>query len=77
VGWYTREIFSSVGVFQAMPDTRIRDAKYWLDRAAEARALAAEMRDQTPHRMTLSVAECYELLAKSAEPRTGRPESGP
>jgi hypothetical protein len=42
-------------------------ADYWRERAAEARAQAAEMRDPVAKRTLLAIAENYEQLAAQAE----------
>jgi hypothetical protein len=49
---------------------RINDSKYWREQAAKARARAEKMRDPTPRRMMLDIAESYEQLAQLAESRT-------
>lgn len=44
-------------------------ADRWLQRAAEARAVAEQLTDPTAKRSMLAIAENYEKLAKAAEAR--------
>jgi hypothetical protein len=53
-----------------MADSSIRDdARHWRERAAEARANAANLTDLDARRLMLEVATTYERLAKDAEAR--------
>jgi hypothetical protein len=55
-----------------MADSSIRhDARHWRERAAEARANAANLDDLDARRLMLEVATTYERLAKDAEARAG------
>jgi hypothetical protein len=48
----------------------MRDPKHWRDRAAEARALASEMKDIDGQANMLRLADDYDNLAVRAEKRT-------
>ena len=48
------------------------DPSHWRMRAAEARVIAAEMKDPEARRTMLEVATHYDVLAKRAERRGGR-----
>jgi hypothetical protein len=52
-----------------MPEHPINDAKHWLDRAKEARALAEQIADHEAKRTMLKNADDYERLAQRAEER--------
>jgi hypothetical protein len=52
------------------------EAERWRERAAEARAGAAEMHDPNARLVMLEIAENYERLAKYAEARASRPPGG-
>jgi len=53
-----------------MADSSIRhDARHWRERAAEARANAANLNDLDARRLMLEVATTYERLARDAEAR--------
>jgi hypothetical protein len=53
-----------------MADSSIRhDARHWRERAAEARANAANLDDLDARRLMLEVATTYDRLAKDAETR--------
>jgi hypothetical protein len=45
------------------------DSKYWRGRAAEARAMADEMRDHVTKAVMLEIVESYERIAASVEAR--------
>jgi hypothetical protein len=44
-------------------------AEHWLERAQEAREIAAQMEDPVARQATLAVAVNYEIVAKRAEAR--------
>jgi hypothetical protein len=48
----------------------LNDARYWRDRAGEARAIAATMYFDSTRQQMLEIAEGYERLAEQAEERT-------
>jgi hypothetical protein len=48
----------------------LNDARYWRDRAEEARAIAAVMYFDSTRQQMLEIAEGYERLAEQAEERT-------
>ena len=50
----------------------ISDAKHWRDRAAEMRALSAEMKDFEARTLMLKLANDYDKLADRAEDRAAR-----
>ncbi len=52
-----------------MSDHSINDAKHWLDRAKEARALAEQIDDPEAKRTMLKNADDYERLAQRAQER--------
>ena len=43
------------------------DPDYWQRRAAEARAMAAQLTDDESKRITLGIADGYEQMARAAE----------
>jgi hypothetical protein len=45
------------------------NAKHWLDRADEARAVAGQMSDYEAKQVMLRIAKGYEQMAKLPEPR--------
>jgi hypothetical protein len=49
--------------------SHLEDPDHWRAHAAEARAIAAEMKDQIAARTMLDVATSYDLLAKRAARR--------
>jgi hypothetical protein len=51
------------------------DSKYWRGRAAEARAMADQMRDHIAKGILLEIAESYDRIAQYAEGR-GRSAKG-
>jgi len=51
-------------------DATIRDAKHWLEREEEARAVADNLSDQDAKRLMLSIAEGYRQMAQHAEKMT-------
>jgi hypothetical protein len=54
-----------------MPDAHyINDPKHWLDRAAEMRALAHDIKDMKARESMVRIAEEYERLAHRAEKRS-------
>jgi hypothetical protein len=53
----------------------IHDAKYWRDRAAEARAVAEVLTNDRAKGLMLDIASDYDWLAKRAE-RTSRGSDG-
>jgi len=53
------------------------DAKYWRDRAEEARARASEMRDPEARGTMKRIAELYDSLATRLEKREAPPSDGP
>ena len=53
-------------------DTGLRTAKYWHDRADEARAKADEMLDRLARDTMLDIAKKYDLMARLAAEREGR-----
>jgi hypothetical protein len=54
----------------------IDDAKYWRDRAAEARAVAEVLTNDRAKGLMLDIAFDYDWLAKRAEGRTSRGSDG-
>jgi hypothetical protein len=50
--------------------SKVRDARYWLDRAEEARLQAEQMTYADSRREMLQIAAAYQKLAKHAEERT-------
>jgi|HubBroStandDraft_5_1064220.scaffolds.fasta_scaffold6007607_1 hypothetical protein len=52
-----------------------KNARYWRERAEEARARAARMREPDARLHMLSIARSYELLAQRAEERAGDGDS--
>jgi len=52
-----------------MPKFDINNPEHWMQRAQEARAMAAQMNDPISRAMMEGVAEDYEKLAKRAEDR--------
>jgi hypothetical protein len=49
--------------------TIINDAQHWRDRAADARALAAQIDDLVAKQAMLTIAESYERIADRAAAR--------
>ena len=60
-----------------MTHQSINDAKHWRDRAAEMRALSAEMKDFESRTLMLKLANDYDKLADRAEERAARDKPGP
>ena len=52
------------------------DPKHWRSRAAEARTIAAEMKDPIARRTMLDIAVDYDLLAERAERRNNDKPKG-
>jgi hypothetical protein len=53
----------------AVPETTKRvlhDPQHWIERAEDARRLAAQILDPVPHSTMLEIAESYESLARWA-----------
>jgi hypothetical protein len=50
--------------------SEIRDARYWLDRAEEARIQAEHMVNPEAKRQMLAIAAGYQRMAQYAEERT-------
>ena len=55
----------------------LNDVRHWRDRAAEMRALSAEMKDFEAQTLMLKLANDYERLADRAEDRAACNTSGP
>ncbi len=53
------------------------DAEHWRDRAAEMRALSAELKDFETRTLMLRLANDYDKLADRAEERAARDRPGP
>jgi hypothetical protein len=64
---WVRRLNESMGAACAIPF--MNDPKHWRDRAADARALASEMRDLDSQAMMLRLADDYDNLAIRAEKR--------
>ncbi len=60
-----------------MTHQSINDAKHWRDRAAEMRALSAEMKDFEARKLMLKLASDYDKLADRAEERVACDKPGP
>ena len=52
----------------------MRSARYWRDRAEEARLRAEGMRDDYAKTTLLGIAHMYDLMAKRAAEREGNPD---
>jgi hypothetical protein len=50
----------------------LRPAKYWSDRAEQARAMAGQFRDRVAKALMIDVAENYERMAAQAARREAR-----
>jgi hypothetical protein len=53
--------------------TIIDNAQHWRDRAAEARAMAAQIDDLVAKQAMLTIAESYDRIAERAAARALRP----
>jgi len=58
-----------------MPAATYGTPAYWRERAEEARAKAAEMRDRDARQAMLDIANSYDHLAKMAERRGASPSA--
>jgi len=52
----------------------MRSARYWQDRAEEARSRAEGMRDDYAKKTLLGIAHMYDLMARRAAEREGNPD---
>jgi hypothetical protein len=59
-----------------MAESIRHDARHWRERAAEARANAANLDDLDARRLMLEVATTYDRLAKDAEARAAAKTTG-
>ena len=58
--------------FMNKGDSGLHGAKYWRDKAEEARAMAGEMRDPVAKALMTDIARKYDLMAERAAMREAR-----